>query len=199
MPLTPGQIAAHQASKADVSANWRVKGKYHDPTGNIEVHSPSKHHAVPAESPPPGPIMTIDEFMEKFSSPPGKVCTIMHRGRLEADDQNNDKTITVKAPPSLEPVEAPAVKPASKSKAKVAPATPAPKAKPPLGERNTNMSPPPVPAAKVVDPKKAAPKGTPGAGRLLKKPHNPAVAQTKPAVAAKPATKLVAISENATA
>ena len=74
MPLTPGQIAAHHASKADVSANWRVKGKYHDPTGHIEVHSPSKQFAVPAESPPPGPIMTIDELMEKFSSPPGKVC-----------------------------------------------------------------------------------------------------------------------------
>ena len=73
MPLTPGQIAAHQASKADVSANWRVKGKYHDPTGNIEVESPSKHFAAPADSPPPGPIMTIDELMEKFSSPPSKV------------------------------------------------------------------------------------------------------------------------------
>jgi hypothetical protein len=73
MPLTPGQIAAHHASKADVSANWRVKGKYHDPTGHIEVDSPSKHFTPPADSPPPGPIMTIDELMEKFSSPPSKV------------------------------------------------------------------------------------------------------------------------------
>ena len=72
MPLTPGQIAAHRA-------NWRVKGKYHDPTGHIEVHSPSKQYAVPAESPPPGPIMTIDELMEKFSSPPGKVCLTVIR------------------------------------------------------------------------------------------------------------------------
>jgi len=72
MPLTPGQIAANHASKADVSANWRVKGKYHDPSGHIEVHSPSKQFALTAEC-PPGPIMTIDELMEKFSSPPGKV------------------------------------------------------------------------------------------------------------------------------
>lgn len=71
-PLTPGQLAAHHASKADVSANWRVKGKYHDPTGHIEVDSPSKQPGVTGGSPPPGPVMTIDELMEKFSSPPGK-------------------------------------------------------------------------------------------------------------------------------
>jgi hypothetical protein len=76
MPLTPGQIAANHASKADVSANWRVKGKYHDPTGHIEVDSPSKQFALPVESSPPGPIMTIDELMEKFSSPPGKVSPL---------------------------------------------------------------------------------------------------------------------------
>jgi hypothetical protein len=71
--LTPGQVSASHSSKADVSANWRAKGKYHDPSGHIEVHSPSKHFAVAAESPPPGPIMTIDELMEKFSSPLGSV------------------------------------------------------------------------------------------------------------------------------
>lgn len=75
-PLTPGQIAAQHASKADVSANWRVKGKYHDPTGHIEVDSPSKQFAVSGDSPPPGPIMTIDELMEKFSSPPNKASPL---------------------------------------------------------------------------------------------------------------------------
>lgn len=76
MPLTPGQAAANHASKADVSANWRVKGKYHDPTGPIEVDSPTKPFALPTDLPPPGPIMTIDELMEKFSSPPGKVSRL---------------------------------------------------------------------------------------------------------------------------
>ena len=118
--------------------------------------------------------------------------------RARADIQGNDKTITVKAPPSLEPVEGSATKPVSKSKVKLGPATPASKVKSPLGERSTNMSPPPVPAPKAVDAKKAVPKGTPGAGRLLKKSHNPAVAQAKTAVASKPAPKLGAISENTT-
>jgi hypothetical protein len=55
------------------------------------------------------------------------------------------------------------------------------------------MSPPPVPTAKAVEAKKAVPKGTPNAGKLLKKSH---VSQVK-STSSKSAPKLGAISEQA--
>ena len=58
------------------------------------------------------------------------------------------------------------------------------------------MSPPPVPAVKAVDAKKATPKGTPGAGRLLKKSHGSSNTQTKSTVPSKSAPKLVPITEH---
>ena len=57
------------------------------------------------------------------------------------------------------------------------------------------MSPPPVPAAKTVDAKKATPKGTPGAGRHLKKSQGSTATQTKSTVPSKSASKLVPITE----
>lgn len=58
------------------------------------------------------------------------------------------------------------------------------------------MSPPPVPTAKTAEAKKVTPKGTPGAGRLLKKSHGSAATQTKSTVPSKSAPKLVPITEH---
>lgn len=61
------------SSKADVSANWRAKGKRY---GTPPHESPSKASSSASYS-PPAPIMTIDELMAKFSSPDTKVCCIL--------------------------------------------------------------------------------------------------------------------------
>lgn len=66
------------------------------------------------------------------------------------------------------------------------------KSKSPLGERSTNTD--PETGAKTVDAKKTAPKGTPGAGRLLKKSHGSSAA-SKASNSAKAAAKLVPINE----
>lgn len=58
------------------------------------------------------------------------------------------------------------------------------------------MSPPPVPAAKTVVTKKVTPKGTPGAGRHLKKSQGSTATETKSTVPAKSASKLVPITEH---
>lgn len=68
MPQTPQHLPPGTSSKADVSANWRSKGKY----GTPEHETPSKATATSTWS-PPGPVMTIDELMAKFSSPASKV------------------------------------------------------------------------------------------------------------------------------
>jgi hypothetical protein len=61
------------------------------------------------------------------------------------------------------------------------------------------MSPPPVPVAKtakMAEAKKATPKGTPGAGRLLKKSRGSTGTQAKSTVPSKSAPKLVSITEH---
>lgn len=60
--VTPQHLSLGISSKADVSANWRAKGKGQEP------HGDDQQGARPES--PPAPIMTIDELMEKFSSPP---------------------------------------------------------------------------------------------------------------------------------
>lgn len=112
---------------------------------------------------------------------------------MSTDFQDSSKAITVKAPESVEAPVEPPVKPVSKHKARLTSTAPS-KTKSPLGERSTNMSPPPVPVAKTVDAKKATPKGTPGAGRLLKRQGSSGT-QAK-STATKSASKLVAITEN---
>jgi hypothetical protein len=70
--VTPQQLATGISSKADVSANWRAKGK------GQETHAEAKQGTQPES--PSAPIMTIDELMEKFSSPPpSKASILSHR------------------------------------------------------------------------------------------------------------------------
>lgn len=68
MPQTPQHLPPGHSSKADVSANWRSKGRY----GTPEHETPMKATATSTWS-PPGQVMTIDELMAKFSSPGSKV------------------------------------------------------------------------------------------------------------------------------
>jgi hypothetical protein len=87
--------------------------------------------------------------------------------------------------------------PVSKPKAKLVAATSTPtKSKSPLGERSTNTD--PEIGAKPVEAKKTAHKGTPGAGKHLKKSQASTATAAKASHSTKAAAKLVPITEQAT-
>jgi hypothetical protein len=186
MIVTPQLLSTGVSSKADVSANWRAKkvreASMHDmPFGQV-AHPDS----------PPIPVMTIDDLMERYNSPSGKVSPRLYKWWSKADQQKDEKAIRVKLPAPAEST----IAPVSKPKAKVAAASAPPKSNSPLSERATNTDSNPV--AKPADAKKATPKGTPGAGKLLKKSSSSIANAAKATAVAKAAPKLVPITEQAT-
>jgi hypothetical protein len=73
MIVTPQLLSTGVSSKADVSANWRAKkvreASMHDmPFGQV-AHPDS----------PPIPVMTIDDLMERYNSPSGKVSPRLYK------------------------------------------------------------------------------------------------------------------------
>lgn len=70
MPQTPQQLANFHHSKADHSINWRAKNRRGASGENVTPARPTTGST--SGNSPPGPVMTIDELVAKFS-PDAKV------------------------------------------------------------------------------------------------------------------------------